>query len=144
MWIMSKWKGSQSLQQLSMQDAANPRETLLYRLSAAPGFELFKHVLLVSSPQDKYIPISSALLHTCHKAESERSHGPIYQEMVANLLRPLTTPASTTSISRMYVMLPAGAGTRLNSFIGRTGHIALLDDDAAVEQLCLGTISYFS
>lgn len=57
-----------------------------YKLSSAPGFCFFKHVLLVSSPQDRYVPISSALLHSCHKAESERGMSLVYKEMVQNLL----------------------------------------------------------
>lgn len=141
MWFMSKWKRSSSLDQLSMSDASDPRETFMFKLSAQPGFQFFKHVLLVSSPQDRYVPVSAALLHTCHKAESERIMSPVYKEMVQNLLGPLIANPETT-VSRIYVMLPSGTRT-LNSLIGRTGHIAVLDDDAAVEQLNVSILKYF-
>ena len=34
----------------------------MYKLSLAPGMSRFKHVVLVASPQDKYVPMQSALI----------------------------------------------------------------------------------
>ena len=41
---------------------SNPQDTLMYKLSLAPGMSRFKHVVLVASPQDKYVPMQSALI----------------------------------------------------------------------------------
>ena len=35
-WILKKWKKSQSLTQLSLADASNPEDSFLYKLSQAP------------------------------------------------------------------------------------------------------------
>ena len=52
MWFLKKWKGAMSLQQLSMSDKRNQRESFLYQLSQRPGLEWFKNAVLVSSFED--------------------------------------------------------------------------------------------
>jgi len=46
MWVLKKWKGSESLRQIGMSDSPNPEETFLYKLSKKPGLEWFKNILL--------------------------------------------------------------------------------------------------
>jgi hypothetical protein len=58
-----------------LQDSSDPRDTFLYKLSTQPAFELFERTIFVASPQDKYVPLSSALLQPCSKVESDRSLG---------------------------------------------------------------------
>lgn len=68
LWLFQKWKKSGSLLQLTMKDAADPRQTFLYRLSRQPGLALFKNVLLCGSSQDHYVPIHSSHIELCSAA----------------------------------------------------------------------------
>ena len=51
-WVLKKWRQSEALRQLSLSDVATKtatayedlKGTFLYRLSVAPGLELFQHV----------------------------------------------------------------------------------------------------
>ncbi|KAL3310122.1 hypothetical protein Ciccas_011316 [Cichlidogyrus casuarinus] len=68
MWVMQKWKKSKSLQQLRIRDTSDPRQSFLYALSKNCGLNKFKFVLLVSSPQDKYVPYHSSRIELCKAA----------------------------------------------------------------------------
>lgn len=59
-WLIKKFKQSDSLKQLSMTDHSEKRETYLYRLSQEDHLKHFKYVVLVSSYQDSYAPHDSA------------------------------------------------------------------------------------
>lgn len=54
-WVMRSWKKSLCLSQLSLTDHENPRKTYLYKLSEKPALKWFENVLLVSSPEDRYV-----------------------------------------------------------------------------------------
>lgn len=60
MWFLKSWNKSTVLNQLSMTDSSDIKETCLYQISKATGLEWFKHVILVSSYQDQYAPFDSA------------------------------------------------------------------------------------
>ncbi|KAJ1563202.1 hypothetical protein HK405_006357, partial [Cladochytrium tenue] len=57
---------SPCIDQLYMRDNADPRATLLFRLvdspDSSPGLGLFRHVRLLASAQDGYVPLRSALV----------------------------------------------------------------------------------
>lgn len=73
MWLLRQWKKSKCLAQLTMSDAKDPKETYLYQLSLKDGLKWFKNVLLVSSYQDRYVPVESARIEVAQKAlEDER------------------------------------------------------------------------
>lgn len=73
MWVMQKWKKSESLSQLRLRDDADLRNTYMYHLSASPGLDLFRYVLLVSSPQDRYVPYHSTRIELCKAAVRDSS-----------------------------------------------------------------------
>ena len=73
MWALQKLKKSRSLLQLRLRDHPDPRETFLYRLSAAEGIDHFRYVLLVASPQDHYVPHHSSRIELCRPALSDSS-----------------------------------------------------------------------
>lgn len=62
---MQKWKKSGSLLQLCLRDASDVRQCFLYRLSERSTLHHFRHVLLCSSGQDRYVPAHSARLELC-------------------------------------------------------------------------------
>merc|ERR1712110_678605 len=59
-WVLKQWRKSLFLDQVSMSDANNPRDTFLYKLSKQKSFELFQHVVLFSCSEDQYGPFHSA------------------------------------------------------------------------------------
>ena len=89
MWVLKKWKGSQSLRQIGMTDHSDPKKTFLYKLSKKPGLEWFKNILLASSFQDGYAPFDSARIQICSKAKKDTAKGNIYIQMAKNLLNKL-------------------------------------------------------
>ena len=60
LWFMKNWKKSPCLTQLSMSDQPKTDDCCLFRLTLLPGLSWFKHVILCSSYQDKYVPFESA------------------------------------------------------------------------------------
>jgi len=68
LWVLKRLRKSKCLEQLSMTDSTNYKESFLYRLSQSEGLGWFKNVLLVSSYQDRYVPIESARIEMVQKA----------------------------------------------------------------------------
>jgi hypothetical protein len=92
MWLMQKWKKSCSLSQMSFKDHVDPKQTYLYKLSKKPckfttrgrsfgrfsvivGLEYFKNILLIASPQDRYVPFHSARIEICKAALKDTVYG---------------------------------------------------------------------
>ena len=140
MWVMQKWKKSGSLLQLSLKDNSDMYKTFLYKLSAKPAFEYFKNVLLVASPQDRYVPFHSARIEMCKAALKDNVYGPIYKEMVTNILKPIKeNPNITFKRYSAFHTLPGGT----SSIIGRAAHIAVLDSELFVEKLILVSVAKY-
>lgn len=74
LWVLKKLRNSKCLEQLSMSDTSNGKESFLYKLSLGEGLNWFKHVLLVSSYQDRYIPIESARIELIQKAVKDEKY----------------------------------------------------------------------
>ncbi|XP_013792753.1 protein FAM135A-like, partial [Limulus polyphemus] len=143
MWFMQKWKKSGSLLQLGMKDAADLRETFLYKLSKKSGLEHFKNVLLFGSSQDRYVTSHSARIELCKSAVRDASlQGAVYREMVKNILQPIVEKPDVNLVRYdVHHALPSNP----NSLIGRTAHIALLDSELFIEKfLVVCGLKYFS
>ena len=138
MWAVRKWHNSRSLLQLSLKDAPNPMDSFLYHLSEAPSLECFRHVVLMTSPQDKYVPYHSAKIASAGKDGSFQSDLSLH--MMHNILEPLRK--ARVNLVRLSVdhSIPASA----NSFIGRAAHIAMLDNELFIQKLVnLHLVQYF-
>ena len=70
---MQKWKKSGSLLQLALRDAADVRQTFLYRLSQRSNLHHFRNLLLCGSSQDRYVPLHSARIELCKAAVKDTS-----------------------------------------------------------------------
>ena len=68
LWLMQRWKKSGSLQQLSLKDAEDPRNSFLYRLARTSELHHFRYVILSASAQDRYVPLHSARIEMCRAA----------------------------------------------------------------------------
>uniref|UniRef100_A0A3Q3JTL7 DUF676 domain-containing protein n=1 Tax=Monopterus albus TaxID=43700 RepID=A0A3Q3JTL7_MONAL len=141
LWLMQKLKKSGSLLQLTFRDHADPRKTFLYLLSQKPGLQFFKNVVLVASPQDRYVPFHSARIEMCKTALKDRTTGPVYTEMISNLLQPVVEAKECQLIRQnVFHALPNTA----NTLIGRAAHIAVLDSELFLEKFFLvAGLSYF-
>jgi hypothetical protein len=147
MFFLSRWLKSTSLKQLSLEDNDDPRQTFVYRLSQQRVLQYFKHVLVFASPEDKYVPYHSARIEHHVSTESDPVWGPIYAEMVENILRPLhsstadsshpssNSSAFSNSSSQLSYKAPQFSRIdvsfvsrkRFDSLIGRAAHICFLD-----------------
>ncbi|XP_069559478.1 protein FAM135B isoform X1 [Brachyistius frenatus] len=141
LWLMQKLKKSGSLLQLTFKDHVEPRKTFLYLLSQKPGLQFFKNVVLVASPQDRYVPFHSARIEMCKTALKDRTTGPVYTEMINNLLQPLVEARECRLIRQnVFHALPNTA----NTLIGRAAHIAVLDSELFLEKFFLvAGLNYF-
>ncbi|XP_072589965.1 protein FAM135B [Vulpes vulpes] len=141
LWLMQKLKKSGSLLQLTFRDNADLRKCFLYQLSQKTGLQYFKNVVLVASPQDRYVPFHSARIEMCKTALKDRHTGPVYAEMINNLLRPLVEAKDCTLIRHnVFHALPNTA----NALIGRAAHIAVLDSELFLEKFFLvAGLNYF-
>ncbi|XP_053571355.1 protein FAM135B [Bombina bombina] len=141
LWLMQKLKKSGSLLQLTFRDNTDLRKSFLYQLSLKPGLQYFKNVVLVASPQDRYVPFHSARIEMCKNAIKDKHTGPIYTEMVNNLLQPVIESKDCTLIRHnVFHALPNTA----NTLIGRAAHIAVLDSELFLEKFFLvAGLGYF-
>ncbi|XP_051946214.1 protein FAM135A isoform X2 [Xyrauchen texanus] len=134
LWFMQKWKKSGSLLQLTSRDHSDPRQTFLYKLSKKAGLQFFKNVVLVGSLQDRYVPYHSARIEMCKTALKDKQTGPVYAEMIENLLLPVLQNKDCNLVR--YDVIHALPNTA-NSLIGRAAHIAVLDSEIFLEKFFL-------
>ncbi|XP_057704431.1 protein FAM135A isoform X2 [Corythoichthys intestinalis] len=134
LWFMQKWKKSGSLLQLTCRDHSDPRQTFLYQLSKKSGLQFFKNVVLVGSLQDRYVPYHSARIEMCKTAVKDKQTGPVYAEMIENLLLPVLQSKDCNLVR--YDVIHALPNTA-NSLIGRAAHIAVLDSEIFLEKFFL-------
>lgn len=129
MWAVRKWYSSKSLLQLSLKDAPNPYDSFLYQLSEAPSLECFRHVILLASPQDKYVPYHSAKVTTLSRDASFQSDVSLH--MIHNILEPMRK----AHVNLVRISVDHSIPTSANSVIGRAAHIAMLDNELFIEKL---------
>lgn len=143
MWMLRRWRGAQCLTELSLKDASEPTATLLYRLSKQPVLALFKHVILVSSAEDRYVPQHSACLQLCDQAVHDPRHGAVFISMVHHLVDSLVD----TNLVHVEVRFSAAPSrqlmSQLDAAIGRTAHISFLDNDAFVSMFVCIFVAFF-
>jgi len=125
--ILKMWNKSQALTQLSLGDDSDPRKSFMYYLSTQKGLEYFRHVLLISSPADKYTPYHSARIELINQPLPMAQ---VYNEMCLNLLKPL----EKTYLTRFDVSF-AKKQDFWNNKIGRSSHIFFLDQPKYVDML---------
>jgi len=142
MWFMQKWKKSGSLQQLALKDHSDIRKTFMYQLSLKSNLDEFKHVLLVGSSQDRYVPPHSARIELCKSALKDTTiTGSAYKEMVNNIMGPIVNKVGVCLVRYdIHHALPSNT----NALIGRAAHIALLDSELFIEKfIIISALKYF-
>uniref|UniRef100_A0A671SFH5 Protein FAM135A-like n=1 Tax=Sinocyclocheilus anshuiensis TaxID=1608454 RepID=A0A671SFH5_9TELE len=101
--------------------------------NSVSGLQFFKNVVLVGSLQDRYVPYHSARIEMCKTALKDKQTGPVYAEMIENLLLPVLQKDCNLVRYDVIHALPNTA----NSLIGRAAHIAVLDSEIFLEKFFL-------
>ncbi|XP_051123145.1 uncharacterized protein LOC127246018 isoform X2 [Andrographis paniculata] len=136
MWLLKKLKGTQCIHQLTFTDDPDLRNTFLYKLSKHRTLEHFKNVILLSSPQDGYVPYHSARIEMCPAATGDHSkRGQVFLEMLNYCLDQLRArPSEQRVLMRCDVNFDVTLqGKNLNTMIGRAAHIEFLESDIYIK-----------
>ncbi|XP_029126722.1 protein FAM135B isoform X2 [Cajanus cajan] len=131
LWFLKKLKGTQCIHQLTFTDDPDLQNTFLYKLSKKT-LEHFKNIILLSSPQDGYVPYHSARIESCQAASRDTSKkGKIFSEMLDDCLDQIRANSTEHRVfMRCDVNFDASTqGKNLDSIIGRAAHIEFLDSD---------------
>ncbi|XP_044511003.1 protein FAM135B-like isoform X2 [Mangifera indica] len=131
LWLLKKFKNTQCIHQLTLTDNPDLQKTFFYKLSKKT-LENFRHIILLSSPQDGYVPYHSARIELCPAASWDYSkRGKVFLEMLNNCLDQIRAPSSEQRVfMRCNVNFDTTAyGKNFNSIIGRTAHIEFLESD---------------
>ncbi|XP_042427515.1 protein FAM135B-like isoform X1 [Zingiber officinale] len=132
LWLMKKLKGAQCIHQLTFTDDPDPHNTFFYKLCKMKTLEHFKNIILLSSPQDGYVPYHSARIELCQAYSLDLSKkANIFMEMLNNCLDQICAPSSERRVLlRCDVNFDTSSqGRNLNTFIGRAAHIEFLETD---------------
>jgi len=130
MWALRKFMKVKVLEELELKDSPNPTDTYLYRLSVLPGLRYFKHLVLVSAHQDKYVPSYSARIQICSQAGSDFVQGPAVIDMAANLMSEVD-PSRVIHVDLDNVF----ETVNMNTMIGRAAHLSYLTSPQVINLL---------
>ncbi|XP_047316748.1 protein FAM135B-like isoform X3 [Impatiens glandulifera] len=132
LWLLKKLKSTQCIHQLTYTDDPDLQNTFFYKLSKQRSLENFKNIVLLSSPQDGYIPYHSARIESCMAASVDNSKkGKVFLEMLNECLDQIRAPSQEQRIfMRCDVNFDTSSqGRNLNTMIGRAAHIEFLETD---------------
>eukprot|EP00741_Cyanophora_paradoxa_P017536 tig00020996_g16940.t1 len=146
MWFLRTVKKCKSVQQLAVQDATTVRGSFLFELSQSDALRHFKNVVLVSSPQDRYSPWHSSRVENSPEAmEDAASSDPTRQERgkaYADMVKGLMWCLKPEQLIRLDVVF-GNQKRNLDSAIGRTAHIQLLECRQFIHMFCTMFRPYF-
>ncbi|GAU21154.1 hypothetical protein TSUD_10710 [Trifolium subterraneum] len=132
LWLFKKLKGTQCIHQLTFTDDPDIQKTFLYKLCKQKTLDHFRHIILLSSPQDGYVPYHSARIESCQAASRDNSKkSRVFLEMLNDCLDQIrANPSERRVFMRCDVNFDATAyGKNLDSLIGRAAHIEFLESD---------------
>ncbi|CAF1924586.1 protein FAM135B isoform X1 [Brassica napus] len=136
LWLLKKLKSTQVIHQLTLTDDPDLQNTFFYKLCKQKTLDSFKNIILLSSPQDGYVPYHSARIESCQPASSDNSkRGVAFLEMLNNCMDQIRGPTLKASHhQRVFMRCDVNFdttlyGRNLNSFIGRAAHIEFLESD---------------
>ncbi|KAJ4701539.1 hypothetical protein OWV82_024770 [Melia azedarach] len=133
MWLLKKLKNTQCIHQLTFTDDPDLKNTFFYKLSKQKTLDSFRHIILLSSPQDGYVPYHSARIELCQAASWDYSKkGKMFLEMLNSCLDQIRAPSTDQRVfMRCDVNFDTSSyGKNFNSIIGRAAHIEFLETDA--------------
>ncbi|GAV67360.1 DUF676 domain-containing protein/DUF3657 domain-containing protein [Cephalotus follicularis] len=132
LWVLKKLKGTQCIHQLTFSDDPDLQNTFFYKLCKQKTLENFANIILLSSPQDGYVPYHSARIEMCQASFWDSSKkGKVFLEMLNDCLDQIRAPSSEHRVfMRCDVNFDTSSqGRNLNTIIGRAAHIEFLESD---------------
>lgn len=138
MWVLKAWSRALCLKQLSMSEEEDRQQTVLYRLAGYPGLGWFKHVVLLSSYQDLYVPFESARIEVSPKAANDPINGKAYMEMATRMLGSLL-PSQLCRLDVSFKIASKG----IDTLIGRTAHIQFIENEGLLRLLAYRYPDFF-
>ncbi|KAL8529718.1 hypothetical protein ACS0TY_006963 [Phlomoides rotata] len=132
LWLLKKLRGTQCIHQLTFTDDPDLYNTFLYNLCKEKTLEHFRNIILLSSPQDGYVPYHSARIEMCPASSGDYSKkGKLFLEMLNDCLEQIRAPSSDHRIfMRCDVNFDISVqGRNINTLIGRAAHIEFLETD---------------
>lgn len=140
MWVLKKWKKSDSLKELTLSDSSDVEESYIYRLSMVSKLEWFKNILLVSSYQDSYVAFESARIQfRKDKGSKSSAKNETFEKMAKNLLGEVPV----NHIHRLDVNFKIQE-KNLDSFIGRSAHIRFLENQPLIRMIVNRYAEFFA
>ncbi|KAL0440822.1 UNVERIFIED_CONTAM: Pentatricopeptide repeat-containing protein, chloroplastic, partial [Sesamum radiatum] len=137
LWVLKKLKNTQCIHQLTFTDDPDLRNTFLYKLAKQKTLENFRNVILLSSPQDGYVPYHSARIEMCPASSGDHSKkGKVFLEMLNECLDQIRARSFEHRVfMRCDVNFDVSLqGKNLNTIIGRAAHIEFLETDYSVKK----------
>ena len=89
MWLMGSMGESVVISQLRYADGDSLADCYLNRLAQSEGLEWFKHMLLVSSSQDEWVPYEAVRMQVTNEASPDSPRGASYKNMVSSMMHRL-------------------------------------------------------
>nr|XP_027193352.1 uncharacterized protein LOC101498432 isoform X2 [Cicer arietinum] len=135
LWLLKKIKGTQCIHQLTFTDDHDLENTFIFKLSRKKTLANFRNVILLSSPQDGYVPYHSARIELCPAASLDFSkQGKVFLEMLNNCLDQIQMHSEHRVVMRCDINFEISSyGRSFNTLIGRTAHIEFLECDIFVK-----------
>jgi len=121
LWGLKKWRKSKFLEQMSMTDSTDLKESFVYRLSKTKGLEFFKYIAMVSCYQDQFAPYESARVVLCNSWDNQPE-----KDIYASMVRNLWEPVKQERVLRFDVNFSIPE-KNLDAVIGRAAHIRFLE-----------------
>ncbi|GAB4839547.1 hypothetical protein Ancab_029073 [Ancistrocladus abbreviatus] len=132
LWLLKKLKNTQCIHQLTFTDDPDLYNTFFFKLCQQKTLDNFRNIILLSSPQDGYVPYHSARIELSQASSSDFSkRGKVFLEMLNNCLDQIRAPSVDHRVfMRCDVNFNMSShGRNLNTFIGRAAHIEFLETD---------------
>ncbi|KAL7174266.1 hypothetical protein ACSBR2_033510 [Camellia fascicularis] len=109
LWLLKKLRGTQCIHQLTYTNDPDIQNTFFHKLSKQKTLENFKIIVLLSSPQDGYVPYHPARIELCQAASGDNSKkGKVFLEMLNDCLDQIQHPRVSIgcSCNVMSILIP--------------------------------------
>uniref|UniRef100_A0A061R6Z4 Protein fam135b-like n=1 Tax=Tetraselmis sp. GSL018 TaxID=582737 RepID=A0A061R6Z4_9CHLO len=126
------------LHELTFSDASRMEDCFLYKLAMAEGMGLFKHVVLLSSMQDGYVPPHSARVEICLAATKDKKRGLAYRKMIGAIAGNFGNGPGQSRCLRIdvdFYQQVKQQWTSLSHIVGRVAHIDFIEADLYLQFL---------
>lgn len=130
--LLSWFRRSECLDQLTLRDSTEFTQTLIYRSSADCCLGWFKRVLLVGSHQDQYAPLSSSTISP-----------PLDDERCLMLATLLLDQIPGDRLVRVFTHFKLRDANSIDSVIGRAAHIKFLESTSLIQLLIMTNSDMF-